>query len=179
MEKAAIYVRLSEEDRTRQVGTSSESIQNQKSLLIQYAAEHHYEVYQIYTDEDYSGVDKMRPAFHQLLQDAESRRFSIILVKAQSRFTRDMEQAEAFLNRKLPEWGIRLISLVDGIDTDDDTNHKARQLNGLINEWYLEDLSANVRASLESKRQQGKYLSSLLFMVTVKTRKITIILSKS
>lgn len=29
MEKAAIYVRLSEEDRTRQVGTSSESIQNQ------------------------------------------------------------------------------------------------------------------------------------------------------
>ena len=70
MEKAAIYVRLSEEDRTRQVGTSSESIQNQKSLLIQYAAEHHYEVYQIYTDEDYSGVDKMRPAFHQLLQDA-------------------------------------------------------------------------------------------------------------
>lgn len=160
MKKAAIYVRLSEEDRTRPAGTSSESIQNQKSLLIQYAVEHHYEVYKVYSDEDYSGIDKERPAFRQLLQDAEAHRFNIILVKTQSRFTRDMEQAEAFLNRRLPEWGIRLVSLVDGTDTDDDKNHKARQLNGLINEWYLEDLSANVRASLEIKRNQGKYLSS-------------------
>ena len=37
---------------------------------------------------------------------------------------------------------------------------KARQINGLINEWYLEDLSGNVRAVLDHKRRCGSYIAS-------------------
>ena len=59
--KAAIYCRLSKEDETR--SGESESIQNQKSMLLQYAMEQGFELYQIYSDEDYSGIDRNRPAF--------------------------------------------------------------------------------------------------------------------
>ena len=56
--KVAIYVRLSKEDDDvrKQISgkQESESIQNQKSLLIQYAVERGYDIYNIYTDEDYS-----------------------------------------------------------------------------------------------------------------------------
>ena len=46
--KAAIYCRLSEEDRNKQSrNDDSESIQNQKSMLIQYAEEKNWEVYGI------------------------------------------------------------------------------------------------------------------------------------
>lgn len=53
--KAAIYCRLSKEDEDK-IG-ESESIQNQKSMLLQYALEKGFDIYQIYSDEDYSGID--------------------------------------------------------------------------------------------------------------------------
>ena len=62
--KAAIYCRLSEEDKDkRHVTDDSESIQNQKSMLIQYATEQGWEIYGIYSDDDYTGADRSRPEF--------------------------------------------------------------------------------------------------------------------
>lgn len=162
--KVGIYVRLSKEDEDvrKQTGTKqeSESIQNQKSLLIQYAVERGYDIYNIYTDEDYSGADRDRPAFNRLIQDASEHKFDIVLAKSQSRFTRDMELVERYLHGKFPEWGIRFIAVVDHADTDDASNKKARQINGLINEWYLEDLSINVRTVLTHKCQSGQHIGS-------------------
>ena len=49
--KVAIYCRLSEEDRNKQFETDdSNSIQNQKAMLVQYAMEQGWEVYGIYSD---------------------------------------------------------------------------------------------------------------------------------
>ena len=162
--KVGIYVRLSKEDEDvrKQISgkQESESIQNQKSLLIQYAVERGYDIYNIYTDEDYSGADRDRPAFNRLIQDASEHKFDIVLAKSQSRFTRDMELVERYLHGKFPEWGIRFIALVDHADTDDANNKKARQINGLINEWYLEDLSINVRTVLNHKCQSGQHIGS-------------------
>ena len=156
--KAAIYCRLSKEDETR-IG-ESESIQNQKSMLIQYAMEQGFELYQIYSDEDYSGIDRNRPAFNAMIQAASEHRFDVVLAKTQSRFTRDMELVEKYLHGKFIEWGVRFIAVVDHVDTDDTANKKSRQINGLINEWYLEDLSANVRSVLDHKRKEGQYIAS-------------------
>ena len=156
--KAAIYCRLSKEDETRT--GESESIQNQKSMLLQYAMEQGFELYQIYSDEDYSGIDRNRPAFNAMIQAASEHRFDVVLAKTQSRFTRDMELVEKYLHGKFIEWGVRFIAVVDHVDTDDTANKKSRQINGLINEWYLEDLSANVRSVLNHKRKEGQYIAS-------------------
>ena len=86
--KAAIYCRLSEEDKDkRHVTDDSESIQNQKSMLIQYATEQGWEIYGIYSDDDYTGADRSRPEFNRLLEDAKHKKFDIVLCKTQSRFT--------------------------------------------------------------------------------------------
>lgn len=156
--KAAIYCRLSKEDETKT--GESESIQNQKSMLIQYAMEQGFELYQIYSDEDYSGIDRNRPAFKEMIRAASEHRFDVVLAKTQSRFTRDMELVEKYLHGKFIEWGIRFIAVVDHVDTDDTANKKSRQINGLINEWYLEDLSVNVRSVLDHKRKEGQYIAS-------------------
>lgn len=153
--KVAIYCRLSEEDKFK-TGENSESIQNQRSMLINYAVEKGWEIYNIYCDENYSGIDSERPQYNQMLEDAKNRCFDIILCKTQSRFSRNMEHIEKYLNGKLQEWGIRFVSVVDNVDTDIRSNKKARQINGLINEWYLEDLSENVRAVLTNKHREGK-----------------------
>lgn len=161
MEFCAIYCRLSDEDKDKaSKGDDSESIQNQKLLLSEYAASQGWAVYRIYSDDDYSGLDQDRPAFNAMLRDAEAGRFHILLCKTQSRFTRDMELVEKYLHHKFIEWGIRFIGLVDHVDTSIKGNKKARQINGLINEWYCEDLSDNIRSVFRSKMRQGQYLGA-------------------
>ena len=70
--KAALYCRLSEEDRNKPAGTcDSGSIQNQKTMLLQYAMEQEWDVFDIYSDDDYAGADRRRPQFNRLLRDAQ------------------------------------------------------------------------------------------------------------
>ena len=117
--KAAIYCRLSEEDKDKRHSTDdSESIQNQKSMLIQYATEQGWEIYGIYSDDDYAGADRNRPEFNRLLEDAKRKKFDIVLCKTQSRFTRELELVEKYIHGYFPIWGIRFVSIVDNADTE-------------------------------------------------------------
>ncbi len=159
--KVAIYCRLSEEDRNKQVETDdSGSIQNQKAMLVQYAREQGWEIYGIYSDDDYAGADRRRPKFNELLADAEKRKFDIVLCKTQSRFTRELELVEKYIHGLFPLWGIRFVSIVDNADTANKGNKKSRQINGLVNEWYLEDMSDNIRSVLTNRRQNGYHIGA-------------------
>jgi DNA invertase Pin-like site-specific DNA recombinase len=161
MNKVAIYCRLSDEDRNkRNLTDDSESIQNQKNLLTRYALDNEWNIYSIYSDDDYSGLDGERPEFNRMIKDAESGKFEIILCKSQSRFTRDMELVERYLHNKFVEWGIRFVTVVDGVDTLDKHNKKSRQINGLINEWYCEDISESIKAVFRMKQHTGKFIGS-------------------
>lgn len=128
----AIYCRLSKEDLDKQSkGDDSESIQNQKLLLMDYAMKNEFIIYKIYVDEDFSGFSE-RPQFKRMVQDAKNGLFNIILCKHLSRFTRDMELVERYIHGLFVEWGVRFISLTDSVDTNVKGNKKARQINGLI-----------------------------------------------
>ena len=159
--KAAIYCRLSEEDRNKlNANDDSNSIQNQKSMLIQYAMDQGWEVYDIYSDDDYTGSDRRRPQFNRLLEDAKAKKFDIVLCKTQSRFTRELELVEKYIHGLFPMWGIRFVSIVDNADTANKGNKKSRQINGLVNEWYLEDMSENIRSVLTNRRQNGFHIGA-------------------
>lgn len=153
----AIYTRLSKEDEDKRQ-SESESIQNQKALLLRYARQQGWSVYHIYCDEDYSGADRLRPDFNRMLEAAQAGKFQVLLCKSQSRFTRDMELVEKYIHGLFPLWGIRFIAVADHADSQIKGNKKARQINGLVNEWYLEDLSENIRMVFDLKRQQGQYI---------------------
>ncbi len=158
---AALYLRLSKEDIDKiNEGDDSESIKNQRLLLTEEAAKRGFVVGGIYSDEDYSGTDGSRPEFNRLIEDAKLKKFNVIICKSQSRFTRDMEVSEKYINRIFPLLGIRFIGVVDHVDTDIKGNKKARQINALINEWYVEDLSENIRSVFKSKMRQGQYLGA-------------------
>jgi len=157
---AAIYCRLSKEDSDKtNIGDDSESIQNQKLMLLDYALEKGFLVHNVYVDEDLSGFSE-RPAFKQMIKDAANGLFNTIICKHQSRFTRDMELVEKYIHGYFVEWGIRFISLTDNVDTNVKGNKKARQIYGLINEWHSEDLSENIKAVFRKKMEAGQYLGA-------------------
>ena len=71
-----------------------------------------------------------------------------------------METAQYYLNELFPLWHVRLIGICDGVDTNDMKNLQLRQINGLINEWYGEDLSDNIRQILRDKMMRGQFIGS-------------------
>lgn len=161
MEKAAIYCRLSEEDRNKKKETDdSNSIRNQKAMLLEYSIQQGWEVYRIYSDDNYTGADRNRPEFNRMLEDAQAHQFDIILCKSQSRFTRELELVEKYIHGLFPIWGIRFVSLIDNADTANKGNKKSRQINGLVNEWYLEEMSENIRAVLANRRKNGFHIGA-------------------
>ncbi len=159
-EKVAIYCRLSEEDQGKTEKEDSESIQNQKNILAGYAFERKWEIYKIYSDDNWSGLDNDRPEWNNLIRDAENRKFEIILCKSQARFARDMESVEKYLHKYFPLWNIRFVGLADYADTSNLGNKKQRQINGLVNEWYCEDLSQNIKIVFDKKRRDGLFIGS-------------------
>lgn len=161
MNVVGIYVRLSDEDRNKfSKVDDSESIKNQKLLLTEYAISQGWQIYKIYSDDDWSGLDSKRPQFNQMIKDCEERKINIVLCKTQSRFTRDSELVERYLHNKFLEWGIRFVGILDHTDTSVKGNKKARQINGLVNEWYCEDLSENLRAVFKAKMRNGENVTS-------------------
>ena len=159
--RVGIYLRLSNEDRDKvNKDDDSESIKNQRNMLAQYINKHpEFALIDEYCDEDLSGAGTYRPEFERLIRDCENRKLDIVLCKSQSRFSRDMEIVEKYINNKFKEWNIRFIGLSDNADTEVLGNKKSRQINGLVNEWYLEDVSDNIRSAFNSKMKQGEFIS--------------------
>ena len=140
---ADIYVRLSDEDRDKRcTADESESIQNQKSMLVNYCIEQGWQINKILCDEDWSGADRNRPGFKELLKDCEERKIDIVLCKTQSRFSRDMEIVEKYIHGKFLEWDIRFVSIVDHADTN---------VAGNVRESFKsEDLDTQLKAEFVS-----------------------------
>lgn len=161
MKKVAIYIRLSVEDKNKiKKGDDSESIQNQRTMLNSYVRRQGWEIHGEYADEDISGIGEHRPSFERLLIDAKQGKFNIVICKTQSRFTRDMRVVEDILHGKFVGWNVRFIGVVDGVDTAISGGKKSRQINGLVNEWYVEALSEDLRATFKEKMKAGQFLGS-------------------
>lgn len=159
--RAVLYLRLSKEDVDKvNKGDDSASIINQRLLLTDYALAHDFKIVNVYSDDDESGLYDNRPEFEKMMFDAKLDAFDIIIAKTQSRFSRNMEHVERYLHHDLPNLGIRFIGVVDGVDTDNEDNKKCRQIHGLVNEWYCEDLSKNVRSAFKAKMKNGEFLGS-------------------
>ena len=64
--RAGLYCRLSKDDDQR---GESVSIATQRSILSAYCLENEHEIYDVYIDDGYSGLNFERPGFQRLLRD--------------------------------------------------------------------------------------------------------------
>ena len=87
--KVGIYIRLSREDEEKTESCESESIQNQRTLLMQYIEQEGYIFAKEYVDDGFSGTSFDRPGFNQLLQDIENGIINMVVTKDLSRLGRD------------------------------------------------------------------------------------------
>ena len=152
----AIYIRLSKED--DKIG-ESESITNQRSLLIKYVEENDYELVDIYIDDGYSGTNFDRPEFKRMLSDIEEGKINMVITKDLSRLGRDYIGTGEYLERYFPEHNVRYIALTDNIDTMiDSSNIDMAPFKAVFNDMYAKDISKKIRTALKTKQKDGKWV---------------------
>jgi DNA invertase Pin-like site-specific DNA recombinase len=158
---AAIYVRISEEERNKEL---SNSIVNQKKLLTSYAYKKSISVHEIYEDDGYSGGNFNRPGFKKLMLDIDSGIINCILIKDLSRFGREHIEGDFYLEKYFPQKGVRFISLHERLDSIKDPvrmNSIEIPLINIFNEQYLRQVSNATKASLKLKRKEGQFVGSI------------------
>lgn len=152
-----IYIRLSREDDDKNY--ESESITNQKSLLLQYANENKLRVFDIYIDDGFSGTNFDRPGFKKLINDIETKKINMVITKDMSRLGRDYIGTGNLIEKYFPEHNIRYIAVTDNIDTFlDSSNNDIAPFKAIMNDMYAKDISKKIKSSLRAKMKEGKFV---------------------
>lgn len=163
--QAALYIRLSKEDLDKNK-TESASIANQREILKEYLRLHPDMVYtDTYVDDGYSGTDFDRPGWTRLMQDIHLKKVNCVIVKDLARLGRNYTVSGDVIDNQFARLGVRFIALNNGIDTAADGMNAATRcisigVTNVINESYAASTSVNIRGTLNSHRQQGKFIGA-------------------
>ena len=98
--KTACYCRLSQDDDND--GTSV-SIETQTKVLADYCKAQGFDIYNIYTDDGYTGTNFERPGFRKMMSDIENNGVNLVVVKDLSRFGREHIMVDYYTQRYFPE----------------------------------------------------------------------------
>ena len=159
--KVGIYIRLSKEDVKKQRESESESVINQRSLLLSYIKDNNLTLTKEYVDDGFSGTTFDRPSFNRLIVDVEDGKINMVITKDLSRLGRDYIQSGYYLEQYFPMKKVRYVSILDNIDTSiDSTNNDIAPFKALFNDMQSKDNSKKIRSILRDKKKQGLFLGS-------------------
>ena len=150
MTRVAFYARFSSDNQ------KDSSITDQFRNLEHYAAREGWQIVEQYHDKAISGSHDAngRPGYKQMLADAHAKRFDVLLVDDFSRLSRDQVETET-VRRRFVHWGIRLIGVSDGIDTDAKGHKMLSGFKGLMNDFFLDDLRDKTRRGMVGQVIKG------------------------
>lgn len=159
--RVGLYIRLSESDEDKTYESESESIVNQRNLLMDYVKMSGFTLVDEYVDDGFTGTNFDRPSFQRLLIDIESGRINCVITKDLSRLGRDYIQCGYYVEQYFPQKKIRYISILDQVDTFlESANNDIAPFKALFNDMTSKDISKKIRSILKNKKEQGKFIGS-------------------
>ena len=157
----ALYCRLSNED---SLDGESNSIQNQRRILSDYARDHHFFNPVFFIDDGYTGTDFERPGFQEMLNEIESDHVAVVLTKDLSRLGRNSTMTGMFINITFAKHNVRYIAINDNFDTlnQNSVDNDFAGIRMWFNEFYARDTSRKVRAVIKAKGERGENLTTFV-----------------
>lgn len=163
----AVYLRLSHDDifaGGNSKKMESNSISSQRDLIRSFIRKQDdMEIYDIYADDGYSGVNFERPQFKRMMQDIEAGYVDCVIVKDLSRLGRDYIEAGRLIQKTFPALSVRFIALTDHFDSltaDDNEKSMIVPVKNFINDSYARDISEKVRSHQKIKRERGEFIGA-------------------
>lgn len=159
--RVGLYIRLSESDEGKSYESESESIINQRNLLIDYVRSNGFTLIDEYVDDGFTGTNFDRPGFKRLIEDIECGKINCVITKDLSRLGRDYIQCGYYVEQYFPQNKIRYISILDRVDTfEESANNDIAPFKALFNDMTSKDTSKKIRSILKNKKEQGKFIGS-------------------
>ena len=163
----ALYCRLSVEDikddkdkRRRGSEDESNSISNQKQILLDYCKKHGYKNTMFFVDDGISGTSFDRSDFNRMQKMVEEGKICRIIVKDLSRFGREQVEAGRLTQIVYPSLGVTFISIQENVNSTTGEGMEMLPFYNIFNEWYAAQTSKKIRAVWQSKADNGKRISS-------------------
>ena len=150
----ALYARLSQEDA---LDGESNSIANQKKILLKYAKDNGFPNPTFFIDDGVSGVTFDRPGWNEMIRLSEAGKVKTVIVKDMSRMGRDYLKVGYYTESFFVERDIRYIAINDGVDSEKGDN-EFTPFRNLFNDFYARDTSKKIRAVMRSKGNAGEHL---------------------
>ena len=161
----ALYCRLSVEDTKDEKKNGKEdlsnSIQNQKAMLLQYARDHRFPHPTFFIDDGYSGVTYDRPGFQKMLDEIEAGHVGAVITKDLSRLGRNSALTGLYINYTFPQNDVRYIAINDHFDSinPNSTDSDIAGIKNWFNEFFAKDTSRKIRAVQKAKGERGERLT--------------------
>ena len=153
------YLRLSNDDNDFE---ESNSIKNQRDILNQFFKDQkNMKLYKFYIDDGYTGTDFNRPGFQELMSDIKNSKINTVVVKDLSRVGRNYIEVGNFIERVIPLYNLRFISINDNVDSylnPLSMNSQEIPFKNLINEAYAKDISKKVRSAFKIRKEKGDFI---------------------
>jgi site-specific DNA recombinase len=147
MYKVATYARVS-----TKLESQKTSISNQADFFLRELEKHQdWTLYKNYVDEGISGTSKSkRKEFMQMIEDAQNKKFDILIAKSMTRFGRNRADTSHTLEKVLFPNNIRVIFVEERLDSE---NKDDRAKMGLF-EWLAEVESRKISDRVSWHREQ-------------------------
>ena len=149
----ALYLRLSRDD---ELQGESGSIQTQRMMLRQYAAEHGLTVVDEYIDDGWSGTNFERPSFQRMIDDIEDGKINCVVTKDLSRLGRNYILTGQYTEIYFHSKGVHYIAINDNVDTINGESELAPFLN-ILNEMHARQTSKKVKAAMHTRFANGAH----------------------
>ena len=150
----ALYARLSQEDA---LDGESNSIANQKKILLKYATDNGFPNPTFFIDDGVSGVTFDRPGWNEMIRLSEAGKVKTVIVKDMSRMGRDYLKVGYYTESFFAERDIRYIAINDGVDSDKGDN-EFTPFRNLFNDFFARDTSKKIRTVMRAKGNAGEHL---------------------
>ena len=154
-----VYCRLSQDDG---LDGDSNSITNQKNILLDVVAREKLPNPVLFVDDGFSGTNFDRPAISEALRLVENRQVSNFIVKDLSRLGRSYIKVGQLTEITFPSFDVRFIALNDGVDSNkpNETNSIFLPIKSLMDEMYAADTSKKIRAVVQAKARAGERVTT-------------------
>ena len=154
-----VYCRLSQDDG---LDGDSNSITNQKNILLDVVAGEKLPNPVLFVDDGFSGTNFDRPAISEALRLVENRQVSNFIVKDLSRLGRSYIKVGQLTEITFPSFDVRFIALNDGVDSNkpNESNSIFLPIKSLMDEMYAADTSKKIRAVVQAKAKAGERVTT-------------------
>ena len=161
----ALYCRLSVEDvrddsgKKKNKEDESNSISNQKQMLLDYCAKQGYKNTMFFVDDGISGTSFDRSDFNRMQKMVEEGKICRIIVKDLSRFGREQVEAGRLTQIVYPSLGVTFISIQENVNSTTGEGMEMLPFYNIFNEWYAAQTSKKICAVWQTKAEHGERIS--------------------